>query len=136
MHEYFIYKKYIDELLKNQNNTNIPLLQDIYSYKDYERILKPVLKTIYDNPYANLTTLRLKLFLNSGLKEIMNIFVNDTKITPGVLLDFGTFKTRDTILCGLRQEVDMKDGKLKRDELPNDAREKYMEYHRENIYKG
>ena len=48
MREYFIYKKYIDELLKNQNNTNIPLLQDIYSYKDYERILKPVLKTIYD----------------------------------------------------------------------------------------
>ena len=42
MHEYFIYKKYIDELLKIQNNTNIPLLQDIYSYKDYERILKPV----------------------------------------------------------------------------------------------
>ena len=118
MREYFIYKKYIDELLKNQNNTNIPLLQDIYSYKDYERILKPVLKTIYDNPYANLTTLRLKLFLNSGLKEIMNIFVNDTKITPGVLLDFGTFKTRDTVLCGLRQEVDMKDGRLKRDELP------------------
>ena len=35
MREYFIYKKYIDELLKNQNNTNIPLLQDIYSYKDY-----------------------------------------------------------------------------------------------------
>ena len=59
MREYFIYKKYIDELLKNQNNTNIPLLQDIYSYKDYERILKPVLKTIYDNPYASLTTLRL-----------------------------------------------------------------------------
>ena len=40
-----------------------------------KEFLKPVLKTIYDNPYANLTTLRLKLFLNSGLKEIMNILL-------------------------------------------------------------
>ena len=118
MHTYLTYKRYINELLKNQNETSIPLLQDIYSAKDYERILKPVLDTIRENPHASLTTLRLKLFLNSGLKEIMNIFVNDTKITPGVLLDFGTFKTRDTVLCGLRQEVTIKDGKIVKEELP------------------
>ena len=118
MHAYLTYKRYINELLKNQNETSIPLLQDIYSAKDYERILKPVLDTIRENPHASLTTLRLKLFLNSGLKEIMDIFVNDTKITPGVLLDFGTFKTRDTVLCGLRQEVTIKDGKIVKEELP------------------
>lgn len=118
MHTYLTYKRYINELLKNQNETSIPLLQDIYSVKDYERILKPVLDTIRENPHASLTTLRLKLFLNSGLKEIMDIFVNDTKITPGVLLDFGTFKTRDTVLCGLRQEVNIKDGKIVKEELP------------------
>ena len=118
MHAYLTYKRYINELLKNQNETSIPLLQDIYSVKDYERILKPVLDTIRENPHASLTTLRLKLFLNSGLKEIMDIFVNDTKITPGVLLDFGTFKTRDTVLCGLRQEVNIKDGKIVKEELP------------------
>ena len=118
MHTYLTYKRYINELLKNQNETSIPLLQDIYSAKDYERILKPVLDTIRENPHASLTTLRLKLFLNSGLKEIMDIFVNDTKITPGVLLDFGTFKTRDTVLCGLRQEVTIKDGKIVKEELP------------------
>ena len=118
MHTYLTYKRYINELLKNQNETSIPLLQDIYSVKDYERILKPVLDTIRENPHASLTTLRLKLFLNSGLKEIMDIFVNDTKITPGVLLDFGTFKTRDTVLCGLRQEVNIIDGKIVKEELP------------------
>lgn len=118
MHTYLTYKRYINELLKNQNETSIPLLQDIYSVKDYERILKPVLDTIRENPHASLTTLRLKLFLNGGLKEIMDIFVNDTKITPGVLLDFGTFKTRDTVLCGLRQEVTIKDGKIVKEELP------------------
>lgn len=118
MKEYFVYKKFISELLKNQNNTSITYLQDIYKYKDYERILKPVLDAIYENPHANLTNLRLKLFLQSGLKEIMNIFVNTTKITPGVLLDFGTFNTRDTVLCGLRQEVDLIDGRLVSHKLP------------------
>lgn len=48
----------------------------------------------------------------------MNIFVNTTKITPGVLLDFGTFNTRDTVLCGLRQEVDLIDGRLVSHKLP------------------
>ena len=47
MKEYFVYKKFISELLKNQNNTSITYLQDIYKYKDYERILKPVLDAIY-----------------------------------------------------------------------------------------
>ena len=46
MKEYFVYKKFISELLKNQNNTSITYLQDIYKYKDYERILKPVLDDI------------------------------------------------------------------------------------------
>lgn len=118
MREYFIYKKYIKELLENQNNTSIEQLKNIYSYKDYERILKIVLDTIRENPHASLTTLRLKLFLNSGLKEIINIFVNDTKITPGVLIDFGTFKTRDTVMCGYRQEVRVVDDKFILDKLP------------------
>lgn len=118
MNEYIIYKKYLNELLKNQNNTNITCLQDIYNYKDYVRLLKPVMNIIYDNPHASLTTLRLKLFQRSGLKEIMDIFVNDTKITPGVLLDFGTFKTRDTILCGLKQEYDLVNGVFKKCQLP------------------
>lgn len=116
--KYNIYRDYISTLLKNQNNTNITCLQDIYGRKDYEILLKPVMKVIRENPHASLTTLRLKLFLQSGLKEIIDNFVKESKITPGIILDFGTFKNRDTIICGNRQEVILKDGVLIKEELP------------------
>lgn len=116
--KYIIYKKYLDTLIKNQNDTNIPCLQDIYTKKDYEKLLKPVMKIINENSYASLTTLRLKLFLQSGLKEIIDNFVKDTQITPGLILDFGTFKNRDTVICGNRQEYVMRNGILVREELP------------------
>ena len=109
---YYIYKRYIEELLKNQNETSSPILQDIFTKKDYETLLKPVLKVIEENPHANLTTLRFLLFKKSGLKEIIDNFVKLTQITPGVILDFGTFKTRDTVLCGNSQEYVMENGVL------------------------
>lgn len=116
--KYTIYRKYLDTLFKNQNDTNIPCLQDIYTKSDYEKLLKPVMDVIRENPYASLTTLRLKLFLQSGLKEIIDNFVKDTQITPGIILDFGTFKNRDTVICGNRQEYVMRNGILVREELP------------------
>lgn len=118
MKEHILYKKFIDEMIKNQNNTSISCLQNIYSYKDYDLLLRPVLNIIRENKNQSLTSIRLKLFLRSGLKEIMDIFVNETKITPGVLLDFGTFKTRDTILCGNRSEVLFDSGYFVNNKLP------------------
>lgn len=108
--DYYIYKRYIDELVRNQNMSSSPLLQDIFTKKDYEMLLQDVLTIINKNPYANLTTLRLLLFKRSGLKEIIDNFVKDTQITPGVVLDFGTYKTRDTVLCGKSQEYVMENG--------------------------
>ena len=115
---YYIYRKYIDELLKNQNDTSSPVLQDIFTKHDYEELLSPVLKVINENPHANLTTLRFLLFKRSGLKEIIDNFVKQTQITPGVILDFGTYKTRDTVLCGNRQEYVMENGVLVSKPLP------------------
>ena len=115
---YYIYRKYIDELLKNQNDTSSPVLQDIFTKHDYEELLSPVLKVINENPHANLTTLRFLLFKRSGLKEIIDNFVKQTQITPGVILDFGTYKTRDTVLCGNRQEYVMENGVLISKPLP------------------
>lgn len=116
--DYIIYKKYIDTLIKNQNNTNIPCMQDIYGIKDYDRLLRPVLKVIKENPHASLSTLRMKLFLSSGLKELIHYFVHDTMITPGLILDFGTEKNRDTIICGNRQEVTLKGNNIVEEKLP------------------
>lgn len=116
--KYIIYKNYIKELIKNQNNTNVLWLENLFSLEDYERIFKPVLELIDSNPNATLTTLRLNLFLRSGIKELTDNFINQTKITPGLILDFGTLKNRDTILCGNRQEYVMKNGILLKNDLP------------------
>ena len=115
---YYIYRKYIDELLKNQNNTSSPVLQDIFTREDYVELLKPVLKVVQEHPHANLTSLRFLLFKQSGLKEIIDNFVKLTQITPGVILDFGTQKTRDTVMCGNRQEYVMKNGILVPEQKP------------------
>ena len=115
---YYIYRKYIDELLKNQNNTSSPVLQDIFTRDDYVELLKPVLKVVQEHPHANLTSLRFLLFKQSGLKEIIDNFVKLTQITPGVILDFGTKKTRDTVMCGNRQEYVMKNGILVPEQKP------------------
>ena len=100
-----IMKQYIETLLINQNNTSNELLKDIFSKKDYLKLLRPVLKLIKDNPYDSMTTLRYKLFMASGLANITLDFVNKTKITPGVVIDFGTKLSRDTIICGNSQEI-------------------------------
>lgn len=118
MNRYIKYIEYINTLIRNENNTSSPCLQDLYTFKDYHILLKPVLDIIRNNPHASLTTLRMKLFLKSGLKEAIDLFVHDTSITSGILLDFGTPKTRDTVLCGLRQEVVFDGGNLRRCELP------------------
>ena len=88
------------------------------SYKDYDILLRPVLDIIRENKNQSLTSIRLKLFLRSGLKEIIDLFVNETKITPGIILDFGTFKTRDTVICGNRCEVDFENGYLVSKKIP------------------
>ena len=96
--------QYIQELLQNQNMTNTPFLQNIYSERDYYNLLHEVLLTIREHPHASLSLLRFQLFQKSGLKELIDSFVKETQLTPGLLLDFGTFKTRETILCGKSQE--------------------------------
>lgn len=115
---YNIYRKYLQLLIDNQRDTNIECLQDIYTKKDYENLLKPVLKLIKEYPDRDLTFLKLRLFLDSGLKEMIDNFVKDTKITPGLILDFGTFKNRDTVICGNMQEVKFSDGKFREDIIP------------------
>lgn len=114
----FIFRKYLNELMYNQNNTDICHLQDIIDKHDYKYLLKPVLDITRKYPHETLVTWRAKLFNQSGLKEILDIFVNRTQITPGVILDFGTFKSRDTVFCGLSQEYNLKNGVLVRDEKP------------------
>ncbi|MEG1150334.1 MAG: serine hydrolase, partial [Bacilli bacterium] len=103
--------RYINELSFNQNLTETELLHDIFLKKDYYHLLLPVLNTIKNNRFSSLSTIRYLLFVNSGLKAKIEEFVYDREITPGVILDFGTKKTRDTVICGNKQEYTFQNGK-------------------------
>ena len=111
-------QKYINELFHNQNNTDVEWLQNIFSKRDYYNLLKDVLDVIKKNPNMSITSLRLELFKRSGIKEVTTNFVNKTQITPGLVLDFGTYNTRDTVLCGNCQEYTMQNGILVPDPKP------------------
>ncbi|MBD8924299.1 class A beta-lactamase-related serine hydrolase [bacterium] len=118
MYNWFKYREFIKELMNNQNKTNIPILQDVYKYNDYERLLRPVLEVINNNYNMPITKMRHELFCQSELKKVIDTFINKTQITPGLIIDFGTRKTRDTIICGLRQEYIYENNEFKRKELP------------------
>lgn len=115
---YQTYHNYIKELLDNQRNTNIDCISNIYSKQDYQKLLNIVLKTIEENPNASITTLRLILFNKSGIQPLIKNFLEDTCITPGIILDFGTHNTRDTVLCGNAQEYTLQDNNIIKMEKP------------------
>jgi len=75
-------EKYAFQLWQNQNMTNTPCLQDIYSINDYNVLLQEVLNILKKNSSMNLSGIRFELFKRSGLKEAMEIFVSYTKTTP------------------------------------------------------
>lgn len=115
---YYTYKKFLNELIKNQYNTSITAFQDIDVLDRYKNLLSAVIKLIKENPKASISTLRFQLFKDSGIKELVDDFVKDTRITPSIVLDYGTDRNRETILCGLRQEYIYKDGMYVYEPLP------------------
>ena len=116
--DYYIYKRFISDLIRNQNNTSIPSFQDIYIGEKYVHLFEVVLKLIKEYPNSSLTSLRIQLFKQSGIKELVNKFVKETEITPGLVLDFGTEKNRESIICGLRQEFLYNNGEFQYSPLP------------------
>ena len=116
--DYYIYKRFISDLVRNQNTTSIPTFQDIYIGDKYERLFESVIKLVKEYPKASLTTLRILLFKYSGIKEMVGNFVHDSQITPGLILDFGTEINRETIVCGLKQEYIYEEEKYKYVPIP------------------
>lgn len=108
----YYFGKFVDELKENQNITSSPILQDIYQKNDYQKLLQEVIDAIKENPKGDLVKLKYYLLEKSGLKNEIEKLVNVTQIAPGIIIDFGTEKSRDTILCGKSQECVMENGSL------------------------
>ena len=108
----YYFGKFVDELKENQNITSSPILQDIYQKNDYQKLLQEVIDAIKENPKGDLVKLKYYLLEKSGLKNEIEKLVKVTQIAPGIIIDFGTEKSRDTILCGKSQECVMENGSL------------------------
>ena len=123
MKERIILNNYIKTLLENERNSNTNCLQDLYSKSDYERLLNPVIELINTYPTASFLTLKEILFNNSHLKELIKTLIEVNKITPGLVLTYGTDLTKDTIVCGLKQEYLYENNKFiyKPEEMENDT---------------
>jgi CubicO group peptidase (beta-lactamase class C family) len=96
---------YINELINNQNIANDDELKNIFPREKYYLLLRNVLEVIKENRFASITTLRIKLLEKSGLKDIVKNIVYETNITPGLVLEYGTKYSKDTIIAGNKQEV-------------------------------
>ena len=116
--DYYTYKRFLNAVIKNQYDTNIPAFQDVNVEARYKKLYKAVLELVKKNPQASISTLRFQLFKESGIKELVDNFVKETEITPSIVLDYGTDKNRETILCGLRQESVYRNGMMEYEPLP------------------
>lgn len=98
--------EYIDTLLENQKDTDCVEQRIFLNRNDYYLLLRSVLEVIKNNQNAkSIFTYRNELFKKSGLLELIESFVYETRVTPGLVIDFGTQKSRDIILCGYKDEV-------------------------------
>lgn len=96
--------KYIEELLQNQNKTNISSLQNLVSKDEYREILSPVLNIMRMYPDLNFSNIKEELFYKSSLKKLICDLVNKKELTPGMVMEFGTRKNREQIIIGQAQE--------------------------------
>ncbi len=99
-----ILKEYINELILNQNKTNNKDFQNLITYEDYEKILTPVLELVKNNPEASFDALKQELYYASNIRELISEFIYQKQLTPGIVLEFGTNHTHQSIVSGLKQE--------------------------------
>ncbi len=90
---------FANDLIKKMEASPNKELRTIVSKKDYLNIINDVLKVINENPYASFSTIVRKLYSRKNLNNLIEQFVFDTKVTPSLVLDFGTKLTRDTVIC-------------------------------------
>ncbi|MBQ6841510.1 MAG: beta-lactamase family protein [Bacilli bacterium] len=109
---------YIDTLYNNQNNTDTPHLRNMFSKEEYNELLGDIVTVLNNNPNPDINTCRAYLLEKSGIMELIREFIYERRLTPGLVVSFGTELNKDTIICGNKQEVIYKDGQYIEDPIP------------------
>lgn len=105
-------ESYIQKLYKNSNVNMSYEQQNLYSIEDYYVLLKPVVELLKKYSDDTIEELREKIYNLSGLDEKIKEFIFQKKMTPGIVLTYGTKDYRETIIVGNQEEVKVVDGKL------------------------
>lgn len=107
-----VVSSYIDTLYENENNTETPHLKDRYSKKDYNNLLADVVTLLKENPNASIEYYRSVLLEKSEIMSLIHDFILERRLTPGLVVSFGTKLNQDTLVCGNKQEVIFANGEF------------------------
>lgn len=105
MQEYI--EKYIENLIKKENEGACLEQQNLYSKKDYYELLRPVIEVINKYKDYSIEEMRTLLYKQSGLEESVKNFIYKQEMVPGMVFSYGTRNYKETIVAGNRQEVTM-----------------------------
>ena len=105
---YKILDDYACELVYNEALNNQPELRYLFSKDDYIKMLMPVISFVNKYPNDSFESIKNKLIKYSGIDDSIKNFIDDKKMTPGIVIDYGTDLTRDSIVYGNSKEYPYK----------------------------
>lgn len=104
---------YIDNLLRNQNQTSFVEQRDLFKREDYINLLSDILDVLHDCKDYSIEEMRQILYDRSGIESKVRDFVFRKGMAPGVVCTIGTGNYEETIIAGNKQEVSLdNEGKL------------------------
>lgn len=98
---------YIDNLLRNQNQTSFVEQRDLFKKEDYINLLRDVLDVLHDCKDYSIEEMRGILYDKSGIESRVRDFVFKKGMTPGIVCTIGTSNYEETIIAGNKQEVSL-----------------------------
>lgn len=97
---------YAQKLLINHNNAKETQQRNLVTKEDYINILRPVISLLKDNKDDSLEELREKLYLSSGVNDVLKDAIYNRKMAPGCVISYGTPNYKNIISLGKTSDFD------------------------------
>lgn len=101
---YLTVDNFIKTLMENENLGANEYTFDLKGKKDYENLLKPVIKIYLDND-RDIKKAFEAIFEQSKISELLKKFILDDKMAPGAVIALGTKNHQEILYLGNQQEV-------------------------------
>lgn len=98
-------EKCVNRFIENQNSYASPKTKDIYSKKEYYKLLEPAINIIDNSSDFKIEYCREKLLIESEIENKVKDFVLNQGKVPGMVITFGTKLYNKTICVGNKEEA-------------------------------